>query len=354
MTALDTRSTLEAVREYYGKTLQTRSDLKAGACCSTNSLPGYVRPVVAMISDEILETFYGCGSPIPMELAGCTVLDLGCGSGRDVYIVSKLVGAEGRSIGVDMTEEQLAIANRHVESQMKRFGYSRPNVEFHHGYIEDLAALGIADDSIDVVISNCVINLSPDKKRVFAEIFRVLKPGGELYFSDIFACRRIPRPLAEEPVLRGECLGGAMYISDFRRLLHGLGCLDYRVSSRRRISLEDSELKAKIGHVDFDSMTIRAFKLDSLEDMCEDYGQVATYRGTLAESPHGFMLDDHHTFHTGKPMLVCGNTASMLAETRYAKHFTVTGDRSTHYGAFDCSSATRTGQQPANDTGACC
>ncbi len=97
---------------------------------------------------------------------------------------------------------------------------------------------------------------------------------------------------------------------------------------------------------------MRAFKLDTLEDICEDYGQVATYRGTIPESPHAFTLDDHHTFRTGKPMTVCGNTASMLEETRFARHFEITGDRSTHFGPFDC------GTGAARDSGsagpACC
>ncbi len=139
-----------------------------------------------------MEKFYGCGLPIPVTVEGCTILDLGCGTGRDVYVCSKLVGEKGPLIGVDMTEEQLEIARRHREAQSIKFGYKEPNVTFFQGYIKDLASMGIGHSSIDIVISNCVINLSPDKESVFSEIFRVLKPGGELYFSDIFADRRLP------------------------------------------------------------------------------------------------------------------------------------------------------------------
>ena len=142
------------------------------------------------------------------------------------------------------------------------------------------------------------------------EIFRVLKPGGELYFSDVFAGRRVPQPLTEDPVVLGECLGGALYIEDFRRILRDVGCVDYRVVSKRRIALSNPEIERKAGMVDFYSVTVRAFKLD-LEDRCEDYGQVATYRGTAWAAPHRFVLDDHHTFVTGKPHPVCGNTAAM-------------------------------------------
>lgn len=327
---------LTAVKDYYGKILKSKNDLKTDACCSPDSFPEHLRKIMEQIDDEIIEKFYGCGSPIPPGLEGRAVVDLGCGTGRDVYLVSALVGQEGRVIGVDMTDEQIRFARKHLAAQTQRFGYSYPNVEFKQGYIEDLQKIGVENNSVDMVISNCVINLSPDKKTVFEEIFRVLKPGGELYFSDIFAGRRLPEPLQADPVLLGECLGGALYIEDFRRLLREIGCLDYRVVSKRKVNLNNPEVETKVGMVDFYSLTIRAFKLETLEDICEDYGQVATYLGTIAECPHQFILDDHHIFQTGRPMLVCGNTAAMLSETRYGQHFKVLGDRRTHFGKFPC------------------
>jgi SAM-dependent methyltransferase len=346
---------LDAVKEYYGKTLKNVSDLKTNACCCTESISDSHRKVLAEIDEEITNKFYGCGSPIPAALASCTVLDLGCGTGRDTYLVSQLVGADGFVIGVDMTAEQLSVARRHQDAQARRFGLPKSNVDFRQGYIEDLAAMGIFDNSVDIVISNCVINLSPDKERVFAEIFRVLKPGGELYFSDVFAGRRLPPELCHDPLLRQECMGGAMYIEDFRRLLRGIGCLDYRVMARSRITIGNPEIEARAGMVDFYSMTVRAFKLACIEDICEDYGQVAYYLGTIPDYPFQFVLDDHHTFVTGKPMLVCGNSAAMVEETRFGKHFKVVGNRSVHYGAFDCGPAS---SGKANDGtcsgGSCC
>ena len=326
----------EGLKHYYGTILQNSNDLQTSACCTTEAISPRVRAALANIDDEILQRFYGCGSPLPPLLEGCTVLDLGCGSGRDVYLAAQWVGPTGQVIGVDMTTEQMAVAKRHLASQMSRFGYQRSNVVFHQGYMEDLAALGIGDASVDVVISNCVINLSPDKHAVFKEIFRVLKPGGELYFADVFAGRRLPTALLGDPVLLGECLAGALYREDFRRLLRDLGCADHRVTASRRLTLNNPEVEAKVGMVDFYSMTVRAFKLHGLEEICEDYGQVAIYRGGIPDWPHFFDLDDHHRFFTNKPALVCGNTASMLQETRYRSHFTIQGDRSVHYGPFDC------------------
>jgi len=201
-------------------------------------------------------------------------------------------------------------------------------------------------------ISNCVINLSPYKRRVFSEIFRVLKPGGELYFSDVFADRRIPKHLQDDPVLYGECLSGALYIEDFRRMLNEVGCPDYRVVSQSPIEHENDEIEQKVGMINFSSQTIRAFKLDNLEDICEDYGQVAVYNGTIEHAPHRFVLDDHHIFEAGKPMLVYGNTAEMVENTRFGRHFKVTGGRPAHYGIFDCDPAVA--GCDGENSGACC
>jgi SAM-dependent methyltransferase len=351
----DIPETTQFVKEYYGKVLQGKTDLKTSTCkCSDETLSPYIRAIEKKIDDEILTRVYGCGSPIPAAIEGCVVLDLGCGAGRDVYVTSHLVGPEGFVIGVDMTYEQLEVAQRHLDAQMKRFGYERPNVEFKKGFIEDLKEIGIEDNSIDVVISNCVINLSAGKKEVFSEIFRILKPGGELYFSDVFSGRRVPEHLTKDPLLHGECLGGAMYIEDFRRLLREIRCPDYRIVKSKKVALENPEIEAKVGMIDFYSMTIRAFKLDSLEDICEDYGQAAVYLGTITGDPHTFELDDHHRFITGKPILVCGNTASMLQETRFSKHFKITGDRSVHYGPFECAPAYAKQEGESEGGGGCC
>lgn len=326
----------ESVQNYYGQVLQSSQDLKTSACCTLDAMPWHLRPFLSDLHPEVVSRFYGCGSPLPPALEGRTVLDLGCGSGRDCYLLSRLVGESGQVIGVDMTEEQLAVAKRHCDWHAERYGYKRSNVKFIQGHIEDLASAGIADNSIDVVVSNCVINLSPDKRQVLAEIFRVLKPGGELYFSDVYADRRIPQSLKLDPVLLGECLGGALYWEDFRRIMQDLGCPDMRVVKENPITLDDPEVAAKIGMVAFRSITVRAFKLP-LEDRCEDFGQVAVYKGSIAEHAHAFDLDDHHHFETGRPLRICGNTADMLGSSRYAEHFDLWGDKSTHFGLFDCA-----------------
>ncbi|MEN3976867.1 methyltransferase domain-containing protein [Emcibacter sp. SYSU 3D8] len=345
------QQSLDIVQRYYGEVLKSSADLQTSACCVAEAPAAYIAEALKNVHDEVQARFYGCGSPIPAGLAGAHVLDLGCGAGRDCYVLSQLVGPGGRVIGVDMTEAQLAVAREYLEYHASRFGYA--NVEFRRGYIEDLSTADIPDNSIDVVISNCVINLSPDKERVFREIFRVLKPGGELHFADVFADRRLPADLAADPVLVGECLGGALYWEDFRRLLARAGCHDVRTVSRRRLEINNPEIEQRVGLVQFHSVVVRAFKLE-LEDRCEDFGQAVIYRGTMAELPHAFDLDDHHRFATGKIMTVCGNTADMISRTRYAPHFQVIGDKSTHYGLYDCGPAPAGALEGGDAFPSCC
>ncbi len=342
---------LAKVQDYYGKVLKSSKDLQTSACCPIEAAPAHLQAIIRELHPDVRDRFYGCGTPIPALLEGKTVLDLGCGTGRDCYLLSKLVGPRGRVIGVDMTEEQIALARGTVDYHMQKFGYTTPNVEFKLGYMEDLEALGIATESVDVVISNCVLNLSPEKPRVFSEIFRVLKWGGELYFSDILAARRLTPEQNADAQLLGECLGGALYTEDFRRLMEKTGFLDTRTVSTGVVTLQSEEVIAKAGMVPFFSKTIRAFKL-RLEDRCEDYGQVAIYQGTIPYHPHAFALDDHHVFKTHAPMLVCGNTADMVSATRYAEHFKVLGNKDRHLGLFDCGPTPAAGTPSAG--GACC
>ena len=339
------------VKEYYGHVLETNKDLKTSACCPLDAPPKHIQKYLENVHETVQSKFYGCGSPIPDAAEGKTILDLGCGTGRDVYILSQIVGENGKVIGVDMTDEQLEVAKEYQEWHKNKFGHKTVNTSFVKGYIEDLKTAGIEDASVDVVISNCVINLSPNKDKVFSEIFRVLKPGGELYFSDVFSGRRIPEDVQNDKVILGECLGGAMYLEDFRRELANLGIPDYRVVSKRVLEIDDEEILKKAGMIDFYSMTVKAFKVD-LEDICENYGHVAYYKGTLDKHPHSYTLDDHHEFKTGMPVAVCGNTYNMLAQTRFKDHFKLEGDFSVHYGVFDCTSGASSTDD--TDSGSCC
>ena len=345
----------EEVRKYYSKiTSEEEGVMETKICsCALDDLPMYVSEARAMVPDEIVKHFYGCGSPIPAALEGMTVLDLGCGTGYDVYTLAKLVGENGRVIGVDMNDDQLAIARKYQDQMAEKLAYKKSNVEFKKGYIEDLESLGIEDSSVDIVVSNCVINLSPYKEQVFKEIWRVLKPGGELFFSDIFADRRFGEEISMDLILRGECLGGAMYIEDFRRLLRKIGWEDFRYIKSFKSVIGNPEIEDMVGNVEFYSHTIKAVKLpDLIEDICENYGQVAIYRGGITGMENYFDLDDHHRFYKDLPLAVCGNTSAMIENTRLAKYFDIIGDRTKHFGAFQgCSTAPSTSDQ---EEGGCC
>jgi SAM-dependent methyltransferase len=347
---------LDIVQDYYGKQLQSSADLKTSACCDVSQMPGWLKPLLAKIHPEVLSRYYGCGLVCPPLLDGCRVLDLGCGSGRDVYALAQLVGEQGQVIGVDMTDEQLAVARKYQAFHQDAFGFAVGNVSFLHGYIERLDELGLEENSFDVIVSNCVINLSPDKDAVLKGISRLLKPGGEFYFSDVYADRRVPTAVRNDPVLYGECLGGALYWNDFTRLAHRHGFADPRLETDRPLVVTDPVLAERVGPIQFYSATYRLFKLDALESACEDYGQAVVYKGSIPHHPDRFVLDKHHDIETGRVFPVCGNTWRMLHETRFAPHFEFIGDFSRHFGLFEgCGSAIPFDHEKAPEgVGACC
>lgn len=323
----------EVVQDYYGKALQSSSDLKTDACCDSSAMPDWLKPLLSKIHPQVLSRYYGCGLVCPDQLKGCRVLDLGSGSGRDVYALAQLVGPQGEVVGVDMTEEQLSVAESHRQWHAQQFGFA--NVRFLRGYIERLDALDLEPGSFDVIVSNCVINLSPEKEAVLRGVHRLLKPGGEFYFSDVYADRRVPEAIRRDPVLYGECLGGALYWNDFERLAHTAGFADPRLVEDRPLAITDAELAASTGNLRFFSATYRLFKIDDLETACEDYGQAVIYSGTIENRPHRFDLDKHHAIETGRVFPVCGNTWRMLRDTRFAGHFDFVGDFSRHFGLFE-------------------
>ncbi len=322
----------DIVQDYYGRQLQHSGDLKTSTCCDSGQTPVWLKPLLARVHPEVLSRYYGCGLVCPPLLEGCRVLDLGCGSGRDVYALSQLVGATGEVVGVDMTDEQLAVAEQHRAFHVEAFGYA--NVRFLRGYIERLDELELMPGSFDVIVSNCVVNLSPDKDAVLRGVHRLLKSGGEFYFSDVYADRRVPDAVRNDPVLYGECLGGALYWNDFLRLAQRQGFADPRLVTDRPLAITDPELTPRTGNLRFFSATYRLFKLDGLETACEDYGQAVVYRGSIPFQADRFVLDKHHDIETGRVFPVCGNTWRMLRDTRFAAHFDFIGDFSRHYGLF--------------------
>lgn len=334
-----------SLAEYYGRTLTRTSDLTEGACCPTPPDRRF-RDVVQRLPEEVLARRYGCGCPIPEDdLTGLTCLDLGSGAGFDAFLLSSRVGPTGFVHGIDMTAEQLDVARRAAPVVAERLGFPRPNVAFHEGFIETADA--IEDASIDLVISDCVVNLSPAKDEVARTMLRVLREGGELYVADVVADRRVPPELASDPTLVAECLGGALYEHDWLDTLRDAGFTDPRVVSRRVLRTEAKGLP-----IVFSSVVVRAFKFTAppLDRRCEDYGQVATYRGTLDTSPARFVFDDHHVFEARRPALVCRNTARMLGETRLGGLFDVSAPVS-HFGLFRCGPPPVTG---ASASAPCC
>lgn len=343
------------VQNYYGEVLQSTDDLKTSACCTTDVPPDYLRAALACVHEEVITRYYGCGLVLPEALQGTSVLDLGCGSGRDVYTLAQLVGPDGCVVGVDMTPEQLAVARRHETWHAERFGYEKSNVEFIEGNIERLDEIGLTDERFDIIVSNCVINLATDKQAVLDQAWRLLKPGGELYFADIYADRRVPAELTTDPVLYGECLSGALYWNDFLDLANRAGFSDPRLVTDKPVSVEDPGLAQKVGAIRFFSATYRLFKLPELESGREDYGQSVEYRGTVPHHPDAFPFDKQQSFATGVTTSVCGNTWRMLAGSRLGRFFALSGEPLVHAGAFgDASKELPFDPESAVKSAGCC
>lgn len=345
---------IENSRDYYGQVLQGSDDLKTDACCTMEAPAPEIREALANVHPDVKARYYGCGLIAPEASAGMRILDLGSGSGQDAYLLAQLAGPEGSVVGVDTTPEQLAVAREHLDWHADRFGYR--NVEFVEGDIERLDALGLEPASFDIIVSNCVINLVADKAKVFRDAHALLKPGGEFYFSDVYADRRVPAALQADPVLHGECLSGALYWGDFDRLAKKAGFRDPRLVTDRPLAIGDPQVADKVAGIRFFSATYRLFRIDDLEPRCEDYGQAVRYRGTIPGQERAFALDGHHRMEKGRMFAVCGNTWRMLADTRFAPHFEFFGDFSTHYGIFPgCGEVMPFADAPAaDDNSGCC
>ncbi|XP_053503404.1 arsenite methyltransferase [Ictalurus furcatus] len=311
----------ESVKSYYSS-LESSDALQTSAACSAFSRPlsRSVQQALKHIHPEVCKRFFGCGLVAPEKLKGCWVLDLGSGSGRDCYVLSKLVGEDGRVTGIDMTEDLIQASRKYIGYHQERFGYAKPNTEFVHGYMEKLSDAGIQDNSLDVVISNCVICLCPDKRAVLSEAYKVLKVGGELYFSDMYASEVVPDSFKLDPVLWGEGMGGALYWHDFISIMKELGFSTPRLVAASRIEVHNPELRTKAGDIKYASGTYRAFKLPQQSIQSK---ALVTYKGTVPDCAEYFELDASSSFKVNVPVEVDAETAAILRHTRFTPDFIV-------------------------------
>ncbi|HEX4953788.1 MAG TPA: methyltransferase domain-containing protein [Thermoanaerobaculia bacterium] len=324
------------VRERYSEGANQRV---AELCCPVSYDPQYL----AVIPDEVLERDYGCGDPSRHLHPGETVLDLGSGTGKICFIAAQVVGPTGRVIGVDMTPDMLAVARAAAPLVAERLGYA--NVELRRGRIQDLAldldlleaelaarpirsADGwlaaeelarelrrteplVADASVDVVVSNCVLNLvAPGEKRqLFAEIFRVLKKGGRAVISDIVADEPVPEEMRNDAELWSGCISGALteegFLAAFEEAgFHGVRILELPAEPWRTVD-----------GIEFRSITVEAFK--GKEGPCFEHNQAVIYKGPFKE----VLDDDGHRMVRGGRYAVCAKTFELYGREPYRDQF---------------------------------
>lgn len=290
---------------------------------------------LALLPEGMRENKMLPGYPFPPMLDGCIVVVLGARDGRDAFVASKLAGESGKVIAIEGCARGVEKANEAKEQIAHAFGFAKSNVHFVNATIEDLSAAGIADESVDVVIANCAVSHSPFKLKVLSEVYRVLKEGGEFYEFDVFCNRRLDPEQKADLAIAGGLLAETGYDQDFRRIMRKAGWEDFRHMSFHAVEVTDEAAAKAAGEgTTYEGRYVRAVKSQVIEDLCEQYGQYATYDGKIAGCPDYFDLDDHHRFFTDEPMSVCSNSCSMVADTRYGAHFKVDGNLRHHYGAF--------------------
>ena len=327
----------QAVRQRYGAAAQMA---EAALCCPVDYDPRHLQ----IIPEEIINRDYGCGDPSKHVSAGETVLDLGSGGGKICYIAAQIVGAEGRVIGVDRNDEMLELARKYQSEIATGLGFS--NTEFRKGSIQDLAlnletfeaylasnpveSSGdwlraeahadqlrkteplVDDDSVDVVVSNCVLNLvgKSDRTKLFTEIFRVLKRGGRAVISDIVCDEPVPTHLQNDPQLWSGCISGAFIEEEFLKAFSDAGFYGIEILNRQENAW------ATVEGIEFRSMTVQAYK--GKEGACLNQRQAVIYNGPWSK----VMDDDGHTLYRGRRMAVCGKTFDIYSREPYASQIT--------------------------------
>jgi arsenite methyltransferase len=326
--------TWESVSNYYGQVLKKGSDLKTSAACCSGAPHPVIASIFAEIPKEVIEKFYGCGAPLPLGVKGLRFLDLGSGSGRDCFAAAALVGEDGRVTGVDMTREQLAIAQKHAAEYCTRtLGFKQPIMDFVEAKIEYLAEAGIAAEAYDICMSNCVVNLSPDKPAVLRQVYRALAPGGEFYFSDVYTDTRLSDEIRKHHVLWGECLAGALQIADFEQFAVEAGFCEPRILSISPIEIYDAELRELVGEARFFSITYRLFKL---EDEAGQGGGVeqdvaVSYSGTIEGMEAAYALDLDTKLVQGEAVRVDAASAAIIQGAWLKRHFEVLHRGAKHF-----------------------
>jgi len=360
---------------YGGAALETEEAL----CCPVEYNPEDLRH----IPERILKVDYGCGDPTVHAQAGMAVLDLGSGSGKHVFMIARKVGPRGRVIGIDKTPAMLDLARGAIPEVTRKLGYEQANMEFRHGHIENLlidkdrlvawlgqhtletyedleileqhllAAPLVPSGSIDLAVSNCVLNLVHDqrKERLLRELFRVLKRGGSVAISDIVSDRDVPAELKEDAALWTGCLSGAWRRD---RFMDAFGSVGFHGMAEVK-----SYFWKRVSGINFFSVTVRAFK--GKQGPCYETLRSAMYKGPFSR----VVDDDHHVFERGVFVPVCEKTANLLDRAPYQGHFYVTPalEDPARKLPFDCSGREvkreLTSEQQRNldqliDRGACC
>ena len=293
------------VQDFYSKAAVTAQE---SLCCPTE----YDSSELSHIPKEVLKISYGCGSPVGRAglQEGQTMVDLGSGGGIDCFIAAKYVGETGHVYGIDMTKEMLNIARKNATQVVKNLGYN--NIEFKQGFLESIP---IENISVDLVTSNCVINLSTKKSDVFKEIYRILKPGGHFLIADIISEVEVPENMLNNKELWGECISGALTLQEF---------LNYaRNNQFKGLRIQKDYLWKEVEGIKFYSYTIEGFKFCPEEKSFDGNSIFATYAG-----PFDTVIFQETKFQLGDTVEIDRKTAEIMSSYSYNGQFIITDSTS--------------------------
>lgn len=309
-----------SVSDFYGSLYREGREKKIQNNCCSN-IDKEFKEILLEIHPEVLMMHFGCGSPIPPFVSSLNVLDLGSGAGKDCFILSKLCGENGSVVGIDMTDDAIDFSKKYIDYHMHQFEYEEPNVSFYQG---DICDIPLEDESIDLITSNCVVNLTDDKRKVLSEVFRILRDGGEFFFSDIYSSEEVPKTLKNNDLLRGECVSGSLWIEDFDRVAKESGFDGFFVVNGREVVFAEEieevlkeEWKENGEVPPYYSLTLRLIKQKKKTTQKEGISYNVVFEGEEDDAVSEMIWDASTILKKGEEISVSERKGRLMNHSRY-------------------------------------
>ncbi|KAL8564700.1 hypothetical protein ACOMHN_004193 [Nucella lapillus] len=321
-------SLLTAIQDWYN---QLNAETNIVSRCNYEQLTQQQGTCFDQLSEDIKKRYYGSGLNIPENLQGKRVLDVGCGSGSFVFILSKLVGPTGYVVGFDITEGLIETAKSQTDYHCKQWGYDKPNFEFRVLNAEKLGEAGFKDEEFDIIVSNGVFCVVPDKESVFKAAYKLLKTGGQFYLNDVYADKAAPEENRYDKTLWSMGTAGAMVWNTFAPMVGSAGFSTPHLTCAAPINITSPKYIQMLDHARYTCAGWRLFKLDP--KATKQGSTLVTYKGGITDYPDDFPWDVDLTFKRGVGVEVDAELSTLLSSIYLSDCFSfqpATGTPRTH------------------------